>query len=183
MEENYKYELSKTEKLLVDDIVVNEKLPCSSCNGDCCGVVPFKYNQVLDIFNKYSISSKKFKKRFPWNEHQLKKHVSFRRQFPDNSDAIIIEFKDLNRYRKLNFEPTTCIFKDNEETGGCLIYEDRPLVCRMYGKRKSLTCPYAGLDEQPQDLSVRKNLVMRNLALCNQTVIANNTTFKFKLGI
>ena len=53
----------------------------------------------------------------------------------------------------------------------------------MYGKRKSLTCPYAGLDKQPQDLSVRKNLVMRNLALCNQTVIANNANFKFKLGI
>ena len=98
--ENYKYELSKIEKLLVDDLIVNEKLPCSKCNGDCCGIVPFKYNQVLDIFNKYSISSKKFKKRFPWNEHQLMKHVSFRRQFPDNGDAIIIEFKDLNRYRK-----------------------------------------------------------------------------------
>lgn len=181
--ENYKYKVSNIEKLLVDDIIVNEKLPCSNCNGDCCGIVPFKYNQVLDIFNKYITSSKKFKQRFPWNEHQLKKHVSFRQQFPNDNDSIIIEFKDSNRYRRLNFEPTTCIFKDNEETGGCLIYEDRPLICRMYGKRKSLTCPYAGLAEQPQDLSVRKNLVMRNLALCNQTVIGNNDTFKFKLEI
>lgn len=173
-----KYSFDIIDQTLINDMNVEEQLPCNKCDGDCCGVVPFKYKQVLDIFNKYTNyrnctpeQFKDFKKRFPYtSDISLKKNVRFRQFFQHNRDSIVIEFIDKNKVRKLGFSEMDCIFKKDPKTGGCLIYEDRPLVCRAYGKKYSLQCPYRGLSEQPKDEAKKKTLVMNNNGALKDTI-------------
>ena len=163
---------------MIEDTNIESVLPCNKCDGDCCGVVPFKYKQVLDIFNKYTNPKnctlqqyKDFKKRFPYtSDTVLKKNIQFKQFFPNNKDAILVEFIDKNKVRKLGFSTIDCIFKKDPKTGGCLIYEDRPLVCRAYGKKYSLQCPYKGLSEQPKDEAKKKTLIMNNNGTLKDTI-------------
>ncbi len=173
-----KYQFNVIDQTLINDMNVEEQLPCNKCDGDCCGVVPFKYKQVLDIFNKYTNPKnctlqqyKDFKKRFPYtSDTVLKKNIQFKQFFPNNKDAILVEFIDKNKVRKLGFSTIDCIFKKDPKTGGCLIYEDRPLVCRAYGKKYSLQCPYKGLSEQPKDEAKKKTLIMNNNGALKDTI-------------
>ena len=173
-----KYSFDIIDKTLINDMNMEEQLPCDKCDGDCCGVVPFKYKQVLDIFNKYTNPKnctlqqyKDFKKRFPYtSDTVLKKNIQFKQFFPNNKDAILVEFIDKNKVRKLGFSTIDCIFKKDSKTGGCLIYEDRPLVCRAYGKKYSLQCPYKGLSEQPKDEAKKKTLIMNNNGTLKDTI-------------
>ena len=173
-----KYQFNVIDQTLINDMNVEEQLPCNKCDGDCCGVVPFKYKQVLDIFNKYTNPKnctlqqyKDFKKRFPYtSDTVLKKNIQFKQFFPNNKDAILVEFIDKNKVRKLGFSTIDCIFKKDPKTGGCLIYEDRPLVCRAYGKKYSLQCPYKGLSEQPKDEAKKKTLIMNNNGTLKDTI-------------
>ena len=173
-----KYSFDIIDKTLIEDTNIESVLPCNKCNGDCCGVVPFKYKQVLDIFNKYTNPKnctlqqyKDFKKRFPYtSDTVLKKNIQFKQFFPNNKDAILVEFIDKNKVRKLGFSTIDCIFKKDPKTGGCLIYEDRPLVCRAYGKKYSLQCPYKGLSEQPKDEAKKKTLIMNNNGTLKDTI-------------
>lgn len=173
-----KYSFDIIDKTLIEDTNIESVLPCNKCDGDCCGVVPFKYKQLLDIFNKYtnpknctSQQYKDFKKRFPYtSETSLKKNVQFRQFFQQDRDSVVIEFIDKNKVRKLGFSAIDCIFKKDPKTGGCLIYEDRPLVCRAYGKKYSLQCPYKGLSEQPKDEAKKKTLIMNNNGALNNTI-------------
>ena len=173
-----KYSFDIIDKTLIEDTNIESVLPCNKCDGDCCGVVPFKYKQVLDIFNKYTNPKnctlqqyKDFKKRFPYtSDTVLKKNIQFKQFFPNNKDAILVEFIDKNKVRKLGFSTIDCIFKKDPKTGGCLIYEDRPLVCRAYGKKYSLQCPYKGLEEQPKDEAKKKTLIMNNNGTLKDTI-------------
>ena len=173
-----KYSFDIIDKTLIEDTNIESVLPCNKCDGDCCGVVPFKYKQVLDIFNKYTNPKnctlqqyKDFKKRFPYtSDTVLKKNIQFKQFFPNNKDAILVEFIDKNKVRKLGFSEIDCIFKKDPKTGGCLIYEDRPLVCRAYGKKYSLQCPYKGLSEQPKDEAKKKTLIMNNNGTLKDTI-------------
>ena len=173
-----KYSFDIIDKTLIEDTNIESVLPCNKCDGDCCGVVPFKYKQVLDIFNKYTNPKnctlqqyKDFKKRFPYtSDTVLKKNIQFKQFFPNNKDAILVEFIDKNKVRKLGFSTIDCIFKKDPKTGGCLIYEDRPLVCRAYGKKYSLQCPYKGLSEQPKDEAKKKTLIMNNNGALKDTI-------------
>ncbi len=173
-----KYSFDIIDKTLIEDTNIESVLPCNKCDGDCCGVVPFKYKQVLDIFNKYTNPKnctlqqyKDFKKRFPYtSDTVLKKNIQFKQFFPNNKDAILVEFIDKNKVRKLGFSTIDCIFKKDPKTGGCLIYEDRPLVCRAYGKKYSLQCPYKGLSEQPKDEAKKKTLIMNNNGTLKDTI-------------
>ena len=173
-----KYSFDIIDQTLINDMNVEEQLPCNKCDGDCCGVVPFKYKQVLDIFNKYTNPKncslqqyRDFKKRFPYTSDTiLKKNIQFKQFFPNNKNAILVEFIDKNKVRKLGFSEIDCIFKKDPKTGGCLIYEDRPLVCRAYGKKYSLQCPYKGLSEQPKDEAKKKTLIMNNNGALNNII-------------
>ena len=173
-----KYSFDIIDKTLIEDTNIESVLPCNKCDGDCCGVVPFKYKQVLDIFNKYTNPKnctlqqyRDFKKRFPYtSDTVLKKIIQFKQFFPNNKDAILVEFIDKNKVRKLGFSTIDCIFKKDPKTGGCLIYEDRPLVCRAYGKKYSLQCPYKGLSEQPKDEAKKKTLIMNNNGTLKDTI-------------
>ena len=142
----YLTNLLKTEEL--------QDNPCSKCDGDCCGPVPFKFQDLEDIFKKYS-KVPEFKKRFKAGpkENVSKKLVKIELLFGNiktGDEGMIILFQKKSDYLKNGIKPGSCIFKRDENIGSehCMIYEDRPLICQVYG-RKSCACPYAGLKEQP----------------------------------
>lgn len=130
-----------------------QDLPCSKCNGDCCGPVPFKFSELEYIFKKYG-KNPEFKKRFKANSKEgiSKKLIKIERLFGDSkeNEGLIISFRTKVDYIKNGIEPGSCIFKRDEKIGSdhCMIYEDRPLICQAYG-RESCKCPYQGLKEQP----------------------------------
>lgn len=158
--------------ILINSEKTNEHLPCNNCDGDCCGPVPFGKIEIIEIFNKYDDKKyPKFKKRFPWNERTIHKHVGFRQSYPHNNEIITPFFKKAGTYIKGGIDKNSCIFKDNGITGGCLIYEDRPVICKEYGLSKLLKCPYAGLKEQPKDEETKKSLVREGFQTRNQTLL------------
>ncbi len=164
--------IDERNKYLIESELTNEHLPCDKCDGDCCGPVPFNLTKLLFIFEKYGKTNKKFNKRFPWNDTTIKKNMIFTQAFPDDSVNIMAFFKTHGQYLKNNLkDKTSCIFKDNETTGGCLIYEDRPVICQEYGRRKLLKCPYAGLQEQPKDEEVKKDLIRKGFEYRNESLL------------
>lgn len=180
--------IDERNKYLLESELINEHLPCDKCDGDCCGPVPFNLTKLLFIFDKYS-KNKKFNKRFPWNEQTVKKNMIFIQAFPNDNNNVMAFFKTHGQYLKNNLKgKDSCIFKDNEITGGCLIYEDRPIICKEYGRRKLLKCPYSGLQEQPKDEEVKKGLVRlgfeaRNNTLLNTFNVNSNFFVDKKLNI
>lgn len=163
--------LNKMNQEILKSKLITENIPCNNCNGDCCGPVPFSPDEILNIFNKY-LKVKSFKKRFPWKESDFHKNIIFTQFYPNDKTAVVATFKHKVSYRKNGLEPYSCIFKDNEATGGCIIYEDRPTICREYGNRECLKCPYTGLDKQPENLDERKRLVIEGHKYRqNQTLI------------
>lgn len=128
--------------------------PCSKCDGDCCGPVPFKFEELENIFKKYS-KVPEFKKRFKAGpkDNVSKKLIKIERLFGEShsvNEGLIISFRKKSEYLKNGLKTDSCIFKRDEKIGSnhCMIYEDRPLICKAYG-RKSCACPYVGLKEQP----------------------------------
>ena len=164
--DDYLNHILKTEEL--------QDNPCSKCDGDCCGIVPFTWNQLETIFDKYS-KVPEFKARFKAKpkENVSKKLVKIEVLFGEpksGTEGLIISFQKKSEYLKNGIKPGSCIFKRNEKIGTdhCMIYEDRPLICQAYG-RKSCACPYAGLKEQPtglvQEALVNNAMVSRQVSM------------------
>lgn len=139
------------------ELIKNEELqdnPCSNCNADCCGPVPFTFDHLQSIFKKYS-KVPEFKKRFKAgatsnvSKKLIKLHLLYGEQ-GSGTEGIIMSFQKKVDYLKNGIEQGSCVFKRDEKIGTehCMIYEDRPLICQAYG-RKSCACPYTGLKEQP----------------------------------
>lgn len=147
------------DEFLMDELKNNKlqvKLPCSSCNADCCGPVPVTTEKVESLFEKYK-TNKDFKKRFPWPEKSLHKNLKYIAM--NIPGMVYLTYKYKNDLKKIGLTEMDCIFKKDPKTGGCLIYEDRPEVCKAYGLVTSIQCPYNGLDKQPDDLVERERLI------------------------
>lgn len=90
------------------------------CKCDCCGIVPIPEN----IFNKHK---SKITINYKINEELKKFHSKFKGYIVPITDDYKCPFLD----------------RDNLK---CIIYEDRPNICRDYGvmgnKSKYLQCPY-----------------------------------------
>jgi Fe-S-cluster containining protein len=173
-----------SEKYLTDIIEKEEEqdTPCSKCNGDCCGAVPFKFSELERIFKKYS-KVQEFKKRFKANPKDgvSRKLIKIQKLFGDGPEdgGLIVSFQKKVEYLKNGIDPGSCIFKRDEKIGSdhCMIYEDRPLICRAYG-RKSCACPYAGLKEQPTGF-IKEKLV-NNSHIFRKQAMVNNLIMKSK---
>lgn len=161
-----------TEKFLTG-IIENEELgnlPCSKCDGDCCGAIPIRVAELNHIFKKYTSSkvSKKIKRefqtRFGFGKVISAKLLTFNAIFgpaENKEDTVVVpKFQKACQYVKIGLSKESCIFKRSEKIGDqhCMIYEDRPLICRAYGY-KSCPCPYDGLSEKPQVKEVKDQLV------------------------
>ena len=102
-----KYSFDIIDKTLIEDTNIEAVLPCNKCDGDCCGIVPFKREHIIHIFNKYTDSKKcskdvfsAFKKKFPYSsETSLKKNLEFK-AFMGELDSIVVEFKDMKATRR-----------------------------------------------------------------------------------
>lgn len=131
-------------------------LPCNNCSGDCCGPVPMTQEQHTEIFKKY-LNKKEFKKRFPWPASTVGRHLVYGNiGIPG---ALVLTFKNKAHMKKIGLTDSDCVYKKDPITGGCLIYEDRPVVCKAYGQVKSLQCPYAGLEAQLPDTPERRSII------------------------
>lgn len=115
------------------------KLPCNKCNGDCCGPVPLPKDQLDVIWSKYN----------------------FKDKFGDMNQYITRTVDVLGTPNITLSIGQSCLFKISEDKGGCMIYEDRPTICKVYGVTDLVRCPYEGLKKQPKNLSVRKQCVIK----------------------
>lgn len=109
--------------------VENVNLPCKKCNGDCCGSdVQFSKDELKEIEKLVSI--KKFKL-----ESVL------------DGNSFLLSTKGVKNSK--------CVFLKN---GKCSIYSARPQICKDYGERVYIQCPYNGLKEVPGDPDERTRL-------------------------
>ena len=161
-----------TLKYLTNIIETEEmgKLPCDKCDGDCCGAIPIKIKELNNIFEKYTSSKvskeikKEFQARFGAGKFISHKLLSFTAIFGAASvkeeTVVIPKFQKTSQYLKIGISKESCVFKRSEKVGDkhCMIYEDRPLICRAYGY-KSCPCPYDGLKEKPIVQEFKEKLV------------------------
>ncbi len=111
------------------------KLPCSNCNGECCEPIPLKDEFVLKMYKKYNLGK---------ILGEIGKQKFVLTPIPGTKNYHHEKYLDV------------CLFKGEQ---GCMIYEDRPSVCRAYGQTELLNCAYEGLDKQPDSIAERKRLV------------------------
>ena len=115
--------------------------PCKSCikvtNGGCCNQLPvlsqeeyarliFKYSDIID---EKKLQTKTYK----------------------NDIGMIVITPPLTPEedkKGISLDDYQCPFLDIEK--GCLIYEDRPLLCKRYGETIG-ACPYEGMDEVKEE--------------------------------
>jgi Fe-S-cluster containining protein len=135
---------------ILEDPDLNPKrivhLPCNNCDGDCCGPIPLEHRFIKKMWKKYNLDE---------SIGKLKLQKFTRTKIP----------KHFHYYKE---SISHCIFKASTETGGCLIYNDRPTICKSYGETDLVRCPYEGLEKQPNDKITRRNLVIANDEKRNQ---------------
>lgn len=95
---------------------------CSSCNSHCCtDDVMFSQSDINLIRDNYSI------------------------RFQTSPVKTMPGFFRLRKRKSTNGK---CIFIYNNK---CMIYEHRPSICKEYGLKKYILCPFAGMDSIPTD--------------------------------
>lgn len=134
------------------------KLPCmneNSCNGDCCGAIPLKKEFVQSMWVKYKLSS--LLGKFKHAKYTKSEVIGTRKYF--NKDSM-------------------CIFHYN---GKCLIYEDRPGICKAYGETHLVRCPYENLETQPTGYN-KIILINNNNELRDKLILNSCINFYKKLN-
>lgn len=112
--------------------VENPNLPCKNCNGDCCGPdVYFNKDELKEIEKLVSIKKFKLEKALDGNSFKL------------STKGVV---------------NTKCVFLKN---GKCSIYSVRPQICKDYGERIYIQCPYNGLKKIPEDMDERTRLTTK----------------------
>lgn len=118
-----------------------KQFPCKSCikvtNGGCCNQLPvlsqeeyarliFKYSDIVD-------------------EKKLQAKI-----YKDNAGMIVMTppLTPEENKKGIALDDYQCPFLDLEK--GCIIYEDRPLLCKQYGVTIG-ACPYEGMDEVKEE--------------------------------
>lgn len=100
------------------------------CKADCCGPIPFP----IDIFEK--------------NKHLIKKEYLFSDEIENIPPQFFIFAKRMKGHVIPFTDDLTCVFLDDEYK--CSIYDDRPVICKIYGECRELKCPHKrkwGLNE------------------------------------
>ena len=92
------------------------KLPCDECKGQCCGPAPMGKVEFNYIKEKHGIPDGY-------------KAIQFSTAESRENYVIVCEDKS-------NFN---CAFLKD---GRCLIYDDRPQICRDFGEIEDLPCPF-----------------------------------------
>ncbi len=111
---------------------------------DCSKVVPKKCNAVCCHNAPIPIHL--------WEKHKGK---------AVNKDVKVIEFKGRPEYVLPLTIDLRCPFSDPENDFKCVIYEDRPPVCRKYGLggHKFLMCPYLKPNGNKRGKKIRNKML------------------------
>lgn len=111
---------------------------CISC-GECCSdSVRFFKPEIKQLKAKY----KKLFRGVDLVDHGNGEYRLFKRKHTDGGSG--------------NYP---CVFYDTSSRK-CKVYEDRPLICRLYGQSPIATCGYEGLDTLPTDVNERRDLAI-----------------------
>lgn len=119
-------------------------LPCQSCLGDCCNPIPMTNRKLREVWKKYSLTEKL---------GTLDKNLPEYDSTYDGVDYYTVGKNDVYGRR-------VCVFKDSVGCNRCMIYEDRPDICRAFGETELLRCPYENLETAPQDVATRNSLLL-----------------------
>ena len=119
--------------------LTNINLPCNLCKGDCCGA------SNLFTTDELKVLKKKHKSKF-------KKLSIIKSEIPT---SFTIKFKGVD----IDLIEDKCVFLVN---GACSIYEDRPEVCKDYGVKKYIPCPYNHLDNKPESKEEQIELTLKS---------------------
>ena len=125
-----KYQQLEDFKQLKVDTV---NLPCKKCNGDCCGPdVGFSTEEISKL--KKVVSLRKFK-------------------------ILPMEYSGSGMYTisSKGLKNSKCVFLKNNK---CSIYDYRPRICKDYGERVYIQCPYNGLKDIPTNKEERTRLTL-----------------------
>ena len=119
----------------------NKKFPCKSCikvtNGGCCNQLP--------VFSQEEFARLVFRHSDIIDEKGLQTKT-----YQNNPGMIVITppLTPEQDRKGIALDDYQCPFLDLEK--GCLIYEDRPLLCQRYGVTVGV-CPYEGMDEVKEE--------------------------------
>lgn len=103
-------------------------LPCSECKGQCCTYPPFTAQEWDTVRMKYGL--------------------------PDGSAVGMFASA---RIPVVDDGSGTCAYLERL-TGRCTIYDDRPLMCRLYGEDERMPCAYV---EPERAAQTRQSIMVR----------------------
>ena len=117
---------------------MKKKFPCEACHKigqSCCRVIPMLSNHELaKILIKYGDLIK-----------EKKLEVVVDAKIGDIADIYYIAPEEIidKKTGVIHAEDVMCPFNEN---GKCLIYEDRPYICQIYGYK--IPCPFEGISNE-----------------------------------
>jgi len=132
------------------DLNIEASLPCDACNSFCCSSdVLFDSDEIKRLKNKYRSVFKRVK---------------------------ILDSEVPNHYRlRLKGKGgDKCVFLDKNNK--CSIYEDRPFVCKDYGEKVFIRCPFENMsDVEVSSLSMTdKKILEKKTNIENRKWIMKN---------
>lgn len=120
----------------------------TGCSG-CCETFPWNFIEVANLQGKAG-----FKKAL----NKLAKRVkAYNAEFDSRIRRRNIDLTDLDSFAD-GFKDMRCVFLYDR---GCLVYEDRPLMCRLTASRKAAGC--VGNRSLPPDYEVKASALLREV--------------------
>jgi Fe-S-cluster containining protein len=99
-------------RIMANNDACREAIASGICHADCCGLIPFG-------------------DRFYAQHHELVSEDRLERLLRLSNTNFVLPITDDFR----------CCFLDRQELK-CLIYDERPEICRLFGNVDKLRCPY-----------------------------------------
>lgn len=96
---------------------------------------------------------------FPFNKSLLEKHII--------NQKYIVKINILEELVLVETTDNNCVFM-SRDNGKCLIYEDRPKICRLYGKVDGLLCGYLRPDGSVRSRADRRQVQRKTVLITQQ---------------
>jgi Fe-S-cluster containining protein len=120
------------------DLLTKFEFKCQRC-GRCCGLTPFTRTD----YKRIRIKAEKL--HIPFVKQTIAGHTTYLVK------CIVDKVQQVGNIEKVNPKDIVCPFleRNEDKTTFCKIYEDRPMICRMFGTEGwrgiTLCCPYQNI--------------------------------------
>lgn len=140
----------QTEGLL--DEYKSEFVCTEGCSG-CCETFLWNLIEIINVREgaKYCTTLNKLGKRIHTYNNEYHRRKKIMGELAEDCDVFTAFFKDLR-----------CVFLYENR---CLVYENRPLLCRLYASRNTKSC--AGIHELPEEYHSRANDILMRVFILN----------------